>query len=110
MEENSSTALLNAVDYSAADTREIFIADGEGFDAMVQAVWRNPNRNRVLVKVTPSLQKFIGPAKGKDAVDGKAAAYVCQNFTCLAPVLDAAGIDLTFPKKATEEREEKKSD
>ncbi|MEM8884900.1 MAG: thioredoxin domain-containing protein [Planctomycetota bacterium] len=83
-------ALFNAVDYAADDTREIFVADGEGFDALVTAVWRSPRRNRVIAKVTPALTKLAPPAEGKVAVDGKAAAYVCRNFTCKAPTTDPA--------------------
>ncbi|MHC4937392.1 MAG: thioredoxin domain-containing protein [Planctomycetota bacterium] len=88
------SALLNALDFAAEDTREIFVAEGEGFDELVTAVWRHPNRNRVLAKPTALLK----PSQGKNAVDGKAAAYVCRNFTCLAPVTDPTKIDLTFDK------------
>ena len=40
--------------------------------------------------MTPELEKLAPPAKGKVAVDGKAAAYVCRNFTCEEPVTDPA--------------------
>jgi len=86
----SAGALLCALDFAAEDTREVFIADGDGFDALVEAVWRHPNRNRVLAKA-PS---FLEPAQGKKAIDGKAAAYVCRNFSCLAPVTEASKLKL----------------
>ena len=107
-----SGALLNALDFAAADTREIFIADGEGADALVESVWRNPNRNRVLARVTPELEKLLAPAKGKKAVDGKAAAYVCRDFSCLAPVTDAKAIDLSYdePKEEKPKDSAKKDD
>jgi uncharacterized protein YyaL (SSP411 family) len=84
------SALLCALDFASEDTREIFVAEGAGFDELVTAVWRHPNRNRVLAKPTSLLE----PSKGKKAVDGKAAAYVCRNFSCLQPVTEPAKIDL----------------
>jgi uncharacterized protein YyaL (SSP411 family) len=54
----------------------------------VQAVWRDPDPNRVLAVVTPGLEKLLPPATGKTPVDGKPAAYVCRNFTCEAPITD----------------------
>jgi len=75
-------ALLCALDFAADDTREVFLADGEGFDAFAREYWEETDRNRVLAKA-PS--KLLAPAEGKEAVNGKAAAYVCRNFTCEAP-------------------------
>jgi len=83
-----AAALLCALDYAADDTEEIFLADGEGFAELARAVWRSPARNRVVAKA-PS---FLEPAKGKNAVDGKAAAYVCRNFTCETPETDPGAL------------------
>jgi hypothetical protein len=47
----------------------------------------------VLAVVTTGLEKLLPPAAGKTAVDGKAAAYVCRNFTCDAPTTDPADLE-----------------
>ena len=71
-------------------------------------MWRDTNPNRVIALVTPELVKLLPPAKGKEPVDGKPAAYVCRGFTCLAPVTDPAKLDLDFDK--SEPEPEKKSE
>jgi len=84
-------ALLNALDFAQPGSREIFIAgapDDPATRALVEAVWRSPDPNRVLVLVTPGIDKLLPPAEGKTTVDGKPAAYVCRDFTCEAPTTD----------------------
>ena len=86
-------SVLNALDFAQPGTREIFIAGDPGdaaTRALVEAVWRNPDPNRVLAVVTPGLEKLLPPAAGKTMVDGKPAAYVCRNFACEAPTTDPA--------------------
>ncbi|MFQ5845220.1 MAG: thioredoxin domain-containing protein, partial [Planctomycetota bacterium] len=81
-------AMLNALDFAQPGTREIFIAgppDHPATRALVEAVWRNPDPNRVLALVRPGLDELLPPARGRVPVDGKPAAYVCRNFTCDAP-------------------------
>ena len=81
--------MLNALDFSQAGTREIFIAgasDDPATRALIEAVWKDPSPNRVIALVKPGLEKLLPPAAGKDTVDGRPAAYVCKNFTCKAPV------------------------
>ena len=97
----SSAQLLNALDFLADDTREIFVAgarDDAATKALIERVWRDPNPNRVIALVTPGLVKLLPPAKGKEPVDGKPAAYVCRGFACLAPVTDPEQIDLSYDK------------
>ena len=92
-------------DFAQPGTREIFVAGDPGdaaTRALVQAVWRNPDPNRVLAVVTPGLEKLLPPAAGKTMVDGKPAAYVCRNFTCDAPVTDPAQLNTVPEKKPTD--------
>jgi len=85
--------ILNALDY-AQGAREIFVAgprDDDATMALVEAIWHDPDPNRVLALATaPGIEELLPPAKGKVTVDGKPAAYVCRNFTCDAPVTDPA--------------------
>jgi uncharacterized protein YyaL (SSP411 family) len=83
-------ALLNAYDFLDAGAKEIFIAGDAADDrtrALIHAVWRSPDPNRVVALVVPGLEKLLPPAEGKTPVDGRPAAYVCRNQTCKAPVL-----------------------
>jgi uncharacterized protein YyaL (SSP411 family) len=86
-------AFLNALDFAQEGTREIFIAGDPAAPAtraLVEAVWRDPDPNRVLALVTPGIERLLPPAAGKTPVDGKPAAYVCRDFACEAPVTDPA--------------------
>ena len=88
-------ALLNACDFLRSGPREIFIAgerDDPATRALVQAVWRDPDRNRVLALAGPGIVDLLPPAEGKVPVDGKPAAYICRNFACDAPVTDPAAL------------------
>jgi uncharacterized protein YyaL (SSP411 family) len=97
--------LLNAVAFAASEPREIYIAGDPGKPAtraLIEAVWRDPDPNRVLALVAPGVEDLLPPARGKDVVDGKPAAYVCRNYTCETPVTDPAKLattsDLFAPK------------
>jgi uncharacterized protein YyaL (SSP411 family) len=48
--------------------------------------------NRILVVSEPGEEKPLAPARDRPAVAGKATAYVCRNFTCSAPVTEAAAL------------------
>ena len=94
-------ALMCALDFAADDTREIFIAgarDDKRTQALIDTVWHDTNPNRVLALVTPELEKLLPPTKGKEPVKGAPAAYVCRNFTCLAPVTDPAKLSLAYDR------------
>ncbi|MGH7163200.1 MAG: thioredoxin domain-containing protein, partial [Planctomycetota bacterium] len=85
------SALLNALDFAQEGTREIFVAgprDDPRTRALIEAVWRDPDPNRVLALVTPGVEKLLPPAAGKAPVQGKPAAYVCRDFVCAAPVTE----------------------
>src|SRR5919197_1484158 len=45
--------------------------------------------HRVLVASEPGEADPLAPARERPAVDGRATAYVCRNFTCSAPVTRA---------------------
>ena len=84
-------AILNSAEYLLSGGREIFIA-GNPEDAatlaLIEAVWKDMDRNRVLAIATPGIEKLLPPAAGKTYVDGKPAMYVCRNFTCDRPITD----------------------
>jgi len=99
--------MLNALDFLADDTREIFIAgprDDPATQALIERVRGDTNPNRVVALVTPALVKLLPAAAGKDPVDGKPAAYVCRGFSCLAPVTDPAKLDMSYDAPEVDEK------
>jgi hypothetical protein len=90
-----SSALLSALDFSRGGVRQVFLAGKRGdpaLEALARAVWRDPDPHRVLALAEPGVEEMLPPAKGKTPVGGRAAAYVCRDFACLAPVTDPAAL------------------
>jgi uncharacterized protein len=88
--------MLLALDYSLSKPRQIVIAGKK--DALeTRALLRGVNRHflpkTILVLADGAGgQKYLGEKneaiRAMSLVDGKPAAYVCENFTCKAPVSD----------------------
>jgi uncharacterized protein len=82
---------LQAVEWLVWPTREVVIA-GEADDptvqAMLKAVRRDSHPRTLVVLNTPDCAagKLIPFVAGQDMRDGKVTAYVCENYTCQAPV------------------------
>ncbi|HJX97361.1 MAG TPA: thioredoxin domain-containing protein [Chthoniobacterales bacterium] len=88
--------LLVALDSASSKPRQIVIAgkiDSEGTKSLLKEVHSHFLPNKVLILADGgSGQKFFAEKNEAIAamspVDGKPAAYVCENFTCKAPVTD----------------------
>jgi uncharacterized protein len=88
--------LLVALDFSLSKPRQIVIAgklDAPETKALLQEVHRHFLPNKVLILADGGDgQKFFAAKNEAIAamspLEGKAAAYVCENFTCKAPVSD----------------------
>ena len=95
---SAMTQMLCAVDASLAKPRQIVIAGKPGADDTrallreVRAVF-SPNQI-VLLADGAAGQEWLGKKleffRTVGLIDGKAAAYVCENFTCQAPVTESA--------------------
>jgi uncharacterized protein YyaL (SSP411 family) len=95
---SAMTQMLCAVDFSLAKPRQIVIAgkrdaaDTRALLHEVRAVF-SPNQI-VLLADGAANQEWLGKKleflRASGPVDGKAAAYVCENFTCQAPTTDPA--------------------
>ncbi len=88
--------MLVALDYSLSKPRQIVIAgkkDAAETKALLKEVQRHflPETIVILADAGEG-QKYLGETneaiRAMSPVDGKPAAYVCQNFTCKAPVTD----------------------
>jgi hypothetical protein len=88
--------MLVALDYSLSKPRQIVIAgkkDAPGTIALLSEVHRCFLPKTILLLADGGEgQKYLGEKneaiRAMSPVDGKPAAYVCQNFTCKAPVTD----------------------
>ncbi len=88
--------MLVALDYSLGKPRQIVIAgkpDDPGTKALLAEVDRHFLPNKILLLADGAEgQEYLGEKneaiRAMSKVDGKPAAYVCENFTCKAPVTD----------------------
>jgi uncharacterized protein YyaL (SSP411 family) len=88
--------ILVALDLSLSEPRQIVIAgerDSAETRALVAEVHRHFVPNKVLLLANGGEgQRYLGEKlealRGMKPVGGKSAAYICENFTCKAPVTD----------------------
>jgi uncharacterized protein len=93
--------LLVAVDFSLSKPRQIVTAgkiDNEQTKALLREVHRHFIPNKVVILADGGEgQKFLGEKneaiRAMSMVDGEPAAYVCENFTCKAPVNEAGALN-----------------
>ncbi|MGB7587642.1 MAG: thioredoxin domain-containing protein, partial [Solirubrobacterales bacterium] len=84
--------LLRALDFYLSPTREVALVAPAGLGAPADslseltAVVRSKHRPHVVLAGGPEGTTTPAILKNRDAVEGKAAAYVCEQFTCKAPV------------------------
>jgi uncharacterized protein YyaL (SSP411 family) len=89
--------MLVALDFSLSKPRQIVIAgkkDAPETKALLKEVHRHFLPKTILLLADGSDgQKYLGEKneaiRAMSLVDGKPAAYVCENFTCKAPVTDS---------------------
>lgn len=86
--------MLVALDFSLARPRQIVVV-GERDAAETRALWAEVHRhfipNKVLILADGRegqayLEERLQALRGMKLIDGKSAVYVCENFTCQAPV------------------------
>ncbi len=90
------TQMLQALDFMIGPSREVVVAGGpdtKGVRAMMEFIHRKflPNQVTLLVSGDYSqdrLFEFVPFVRGMTTVDGKATAYVCQQFACRSPITD----------------------
>lgn len=88
--------MLVALDLSLANPRQIVIAgDRESAETkmLLTEVHRHFVPNKILLLAEGGegqsyLEEKLEALRGMRPVNGEAAAYICENFTCKAPVTD----------------------
>jgi uncharacterized protein YyaL (SSP411 family) len=99
--------MLVALDFSLSQPRQIVIA-GERTSTDTQTLLREVHRHFLPKKILLLADASEGSAflggnldalREMKPIDGKAAAYVCENFTCQAPVSEPAALrELLSPR------------
>jgi uncharacterized protein YyaL (SSP411 family) len=83
--------MLVALDYSLATPKQIVIAgkiDNEDTRTLAREVHSRFLPNKVLMHAGEYLGKNNEAIRAMSEINGKTAAYVCEDFTCQAPVTD----------------------
>jgi uncharacterized protein len=82
--------MLQALDFSLASVREVALAGRQDEVAALARVVRETFRPHVVLAGGPGDGATAVPLmEGRDPVDGRAAAYVCERFACQRPVTGA---------------------
>ena len=88
--------LLRAVDLHAARRREVALAApaGAGIEALAELARavRSTLRPHLVLAGGEEGEEVPELMAGRHAVDGQAAAYVCERFTCRAPITDPGAL------------------
>ena len=90
------TMMLTSVDFLLGDSYEIVLVGDpadEGMQKMISALRKEYLPSAVVIlKTGPSMARIAPYTEHYTAIDGKATAYVCQNFTCNLPTTDIAAM------------------
>ena len=81
--------LLQALDFHLGEVREVALAGDD--TAELQRTVRDAFRPRVVL--AGGGPGAVALLEGRDAVGGRAAAYVCEGFACQAPVTEPAELE-----------------
>jgi uncharacterized protein YyaL (SSP411 family) len=87
--------LLQAMHFYFSTPREVALV-GDSLDELAAPVRRRFRPTVVLAGMAPSDEEALDAIpllRGREPVDGRAAAYVCENFTCRMPVTDPAELE-----------------
>jgi uncharacterized protein len=91
--------LLEAAGFYAGPVREVAIVGARNHiqtSQLAETVYRRYLPNKIVVVADPNdrtLTAALPLLKGKGLVGGEPAAYVCQNYSCKAPVTTSSDLD-----------------
>jgi uncharacterized protein YyaL (SSP411 family) len=76
--------MLAACEFDLAPQREIVVA-GPRPEPLVRLLWEKFDPNRVVLYADAETAQYQPGIAAMRALDGEAAVYICENFTCRAP-------------------------
>jgi uncharacterized protein YyaL (SSP411 family) len=84
---------LSALDFALGRPKEIaLIGTPDECRSLLQVVFREYRPNQVVAVGRPTEASPIPLLEGRAQIDGRATAYVCQNFACQLPVTEPAAL------------------
>ncbi|MGH2681848.1 MAG: thioredoxin domain-containing protein [Actinomycetota bacterium] len=89
---------LGALDLYVSPSKEVAVVgdlDSEETRQLIRAVWSRYLPNAVLAATAPGNEEaahLVPLLAGREPLDGKPAAYVCERFTCKLPVSDPGAL------------------
>jgi uncharacterized protein YyaL (SSP411 family) len=84
---------LSALDFALGRPKEIaLIGTPDECRSLLQVVFREYCPNQVVAVGRPTEASPIPLLEGRAQIDGRATAYVCQNFACQLPVTEPAAL------------------
>jgi uncharacterized protein len=84
---------LQAIDFELAAVREVaVVGDGAELRALARVVWSGYRPHVVLAGGPGADDSAVPLLAGREPVGGHAAAYVCERFSCRAPVTDPGAL------------------
>jgi uncharacterized protein YyaL (SSP411 family) len=86
---NAFGHLLRAMDFALSPTREVAIVGPERRE--LERAVRSAFRPHIVL--AGGEKDGVGLLEGREPVDGRAAAYVCERFACRAPTTDPAELE-----------------
>ena len=88
---------LNALDFYLGHPKEIALIGSAGAadsQPLIDAIFRTYLPNRIIMQQADGSASLGGPLlEGKTMLGGRPTVYVCQNYTCKAPVTDVAALE-----------------
>ena len=94
---------LSALDFYLSSPKEIAVigdSDSDDTRALLHAIWSQYVPNKVVAAATDHdghAAQLVPLLRERPKVEGKATAYVCENYTCLPPVTDSAELARLLP-------------
>jgi uncharacterized protein YyaL (SSP411 family) len=83
--------ILSALDFHLTEPREVVLvgdADSQQYQSLRREIFRHYLPNTLIAGGNGTLPAEVPLLSGKHALKGKAAAYVCHDFTCLPPTTE----------------------
>jgi len=83
---------LCALNFELAPPKEITTV-GEGAEPLLEVVFGEHHPNQVVAWKATGAESVIPLLAEREAIGGKATAYVCQNFACQMPVTEGETLE-----------------
>jgi uncharacterized protein YyaL (SSP411 family) len=96
--------LLRAIDFHLRTVQEVALVGPDEDVARLAAVVRAQLRPGVVLAGGPAADDAVPLLRGREPVDGRGAAYVCEHFACRRPVTEPQELEALLAASGATER------